>query len=505
MHGWRGLATTFASALLLCAVFAVAAFAHAELLGSKPRHGQTLERSPTRVLLTFDEGIDTGLVQLQVENAAGRRADRGEPFHPNGREELVAVRLRPRLEGTYVASYQVISEDGHPVAKRTVFLVRPPMPAQTDEEPEGGQMAPPGGGGMAQAIEESGHDSEAAGPVTDAAFRVARGLGYLAIALAIGGSVFLVVVWLPALARHAEAGPGWRAASQSFAMQLKRVMLSAVVLGLVATAVAIVLEAATAAGVSFWAALDRDSVEPVFDTQVVQAWGARLVLWLAFGWLVVLALRPRRAPVLRPAALGAEGLALRPGPSGSHRLLLMGAVLGLALTAPMAGHAGTHSPEGLLICVGTAHVLCMSVWLGGLTMLLIAVGLCRRALAARESTPLLASVVGRFSRIATVVVAVLVATGITQSIVLVGSVDALVETAYGRLVLVKVSVLILLLALGAYNQRRSLPRLRRLADGGEAPGPAARVLRRAVATEVAFLLAVLAVTSVLVVTQPPAS
>jgi copper transport protein len=138
-------------------------------------------------------------------------------------------------------------------------------------------------------------------------------------------------------------------------------------------------------------------------------------------------------------------------------------------------------------------------------MLLIALGLCGRALSARESTPLLASVVGRFSRMATVVVAVLVAAGITQSVVLVGSVDALVETAYGRLVVAKVCVLLLLLALGAYNQRQSLPRLRRLAAGGEAPGRAARVLRRAVTAEVAFLLAVLAVTSVLVATEPPAS
>jgi copper transport protein len=505
MHGWRGLGTTFTAALLVSAVFAVAAFAHAELLGSKPRQGQTLERSPSSVVLTFSEGIDTGLVQLQVEDAAGRRADRGEPFHPGGREEVVAVRLRPRLEGKYVASYRVISEDGHPVAKRTVFVVRPPKPAEKGEEPEGGQMAPPEGGGKPEAMEEGGGHADTVGPVTDAAFAVARGLGYLAIALAIGGSVFLVVVWLPALARHAGAAPGWGTASRSFVTQLKRVMVSAIALGLVATAVAIVLEAATAAGVSFWAALDADVVEPVADTQVVQAWVVRLGLWLVFGLLVLLALRPRRAPVLRRAALGAEGLALRPVASRPHRILLMGAVLGLALTAPMAGHAGTHSPEGLLICVDTAHVLCMSIWLGGLAMLLIALGLCGRALSARESTPLLASVVGRFSRMATVVVAVLVAAGITQSVVLVGSVDALVETAYGRLVVAKVCVLLLLLALGAYNQRQSLPRLRRLAAGGEAPGRAARVLRRAVTAEVAFLLAVLAVTSVLVATEPPAS
>jgi methionine-rich copper-binding protein CopC len=160
MHGWRGLGTTFAAALLVTAVFAVTAFAHAELLGSKPRQGQTLERSPSRVVLTFSEGIDTGLVQLQVEDAAGRRADLGEPFHPGGREELVAVRLKPRLEGRYVASYRVISEDGHPVAKQTAFKVRPPKPAEKGEEPEGEQMAPPEGGGTPQAMDEGGEHAD---------------------------------------------------------------------------------------------------------------------------------------------------------------------------------------------------------------------------------------------------------------------------------------------------------------------------------------------------------
>jgi copper transport protein len=500
MTGVARFAVAVMAALLASALLAGVAFAHAQLLGSKPRQGQTLERSPARVLLTFDEGIDIGFVQLRVEDARGRRADRGEPFHPAGREELVAVRLRPGLDGTYVARYRVISEDGHPVGKRTVFHVRPPAPAREKGRPEAESM-PSGGTGMPPS--EGDGDHGATGDVTQAAFAVARGAGYLAIALGIGASVFMVVVWMPALARHAGAGPDWRSASERFVGRLRRILLGAIALGLVATALAVVLEAATVAGVSFWAALDPDVVEPAFETRVVQAWSARFVLWLVLGALLLLALRPGRAPVLRRAALGAEGLAGGPLPSRAHRLLLMAALLALAVTAPMAGHAGTHSPVGLLICLDAAHVVCMSVWLGGLAMLLVAMPLVSRALASAESTPLLATVVGRFSRVATVVVGLLVATGIVQSIVLVGSVDALFQTAYGRLVLAKIAALLLLLGLGAHNQRRSLPRLRRLARGGEPPGRATLVLRRAVAVEIAFVLVVLAVTSVLVATEPP--
>jgi putative copper export protein len=70
-------------------------------------------------------------------------------------------------------------------------------------------------------------------------------------------------------------------------------------------------------------------------------------------------------------------------------------------------------------------------------------------------------------------------------------------------VLVKVALFLTLLALGAYNQRRLVPRLSALAAAGQEPGRTATVLRRSVAFEVGFALIVLAVTAVLVVTEPP--
>ena len=76
------------------------------------------------------------------------------------------------------------------------------------------------------------------------------------------------------------------------------------------------------------------------------------------------------------------------------------------------------------------------------------------------------------------------------------------ETHDGRLVLAKASLFLLLISLGAYNQRRLLPRLRQRALEGVEPGRAGALLRRAVAYEVGFALVVLSVTSVLVVTQP---
>jgi copper transport protein len=478
---------------------AATAFGHAKLERTQPRQGDRLERSPRAVVLTFNEGIDPGLVRLQVSESEGQRVDRGEPFHPGGREEVIAVRLAPDLDGTYVARFRVISEDGHPVAKRLSFRVRgADEGAQATPAPQEETPAPP----PAMPADEGEHAESEAGPVTDVSFAAARGLGYLAIALSIGGALFMFVAWLPALGRVATGRTEWEHASATFGRRLRRLVLAAVAAGLVATAMAIVLEAATAAGVSFWAALDPDVVDSVSETRPVRAWTLRVVIWLVLGAALLMTLRPHRLPVMRRAALGAAGTAIGPAPSRAQLLVLFGAAVGLALTAPLAGHAGGHTPSGLLICTDTVHVLCMSAWLGGLVTLLIALAIAARLLPARERTPIMAVVVGRFSWIARIAVAVLLTTGVIQSVALVGSFRALVDTDYGLLVLAKVALLGLLVTLGAYNQRWALPRLRRLAVAGDEPGRAAAVLRRAVAVEVGFALVVIAVTSVLVVTEP---
>jgi copper transport protein len=510
------LTTVFA--LLLSALFAATAFGHAQLLGSDPRDGQTLKRSPRTVTLTFNEGIEAEFVRLRVEDSSGRSVSRGDPFHPNDREELVAVRLEPDLEGRIVASYRVISADGHPVTKRTAFRVRPPAPPpepepEEDEPDMGGvagesdeQAGAPGAGEEEPMAPAAGQEEEEhladAGPVTDTAFAAARGLGYLAMALAIGAVAFLLLAWLPALATQAGGGADWRAASERFAKRMRRIVFAAVLLGLVITPLAIVLEAATALGISFWSAFDADAIDAVAETRVVQAWSVRWLVWLVFGVVLVMMLRPQRAPVLRQAALGATGTALGPSVPGRYVVTIFAAVVALALTAALGGHSASYSPEALLVSSDVVHVLSMSTWLGGLVMLVLALPAAARALSEAERTPLLAAAISRFSRMAMIAVSLLLLTGIIQSVVLIGSVEAIYDTAYGRLVMAKVALFLALIGLGAYNQRRLLPRLRQQALEGADPGRAAALLRRAVGFEIGFALVVLGVTSVLVVTQP---
>ena len=146
----------------------------------------------------------------------------------------------------------------------------------------------------------------------------------------------------------------------------------------------------------------------------------------------------------------------------------------LAFLPALGGHAGVQSPVAVLLPANVLHVMAMSAWLGGIAMLVLALRAATSRLDAGPRTRLLAAVVGRFSTLAGAAIAVLLASGIAQGLVEVGTVPNLVETAFGRAVLIKVVLFAGIIALGAINRRRLLPALRRAAREGATPGRTGR-------------------------------
>jgi len=278
----------------------------------------------------------------------------------------------------------------------------------------------------------------------------------------------------------------------------------AVVLGVLSGLAGIVLQGATAGGTSFWSALDPGVVREVLGTRFGRIWGLRVLVWLVLGTVLAAGASEATIPVLRPAAVGADGVAPAPFPSaGVLAALAIPAAL-LAITPALAGHATTQSPVAALFPLDVVHVLAMSVWIGGLVALLFVVPAATRCLDPPERTRLLAAVLVRFSPIALACVVALAATGVVQALIDMGwSLSALTDTPFGRAVLIKVALLVVLVGLGAVNRQRVVPGLRRLADGGEPPGAAGRLLRTTLRGEVALLVVVLGVTSALVSYAPP--
>jgi copper transport protein len=161
-----------------------------------------------------------------------------------------------------------------------------------------------------------------------------------------------------------------------------------------------------------------------------------------------------------------------------------------------------------------AHLAAMSVWLGGLVML---VGVLLRRAGDRE----LAAILPVWSSWAMMAVVVLALTGTAQAIVEVASPGRLFDTTYGRLVLVKVGLLAMVLVAAWYSRRLvRAPAARALvaAGGGSAAdelddevveetavAPPARLLRRSILVELAITGVVLAVAAARVQTPPARS
>lgn len=190
--------------------------------------------------------------------------------------------------------------------------------------------------------------------------------------------------------------------------------------------------------------------------------------------------------------------------SGADRLALrleaglLAAVAAAAMT--WAGHAAAVEPAGLTAALLDAlHLLAAGAWFGALAPLVL---LLREASAdgGQDARPFAVVAVRAFSRLALVVMTLVVLTGVANTWFQVGSIPALVGTRYGWLLLLKVSLLIPILILAQHNRSRLLPRLS--GDGDTVGRPAMSRLARFIAAEAGLALLILLITTGLSLSPP---
>jgi putative copper resistance protein D len=198
-------------------------------------------------------------------------------------------------------------------------------------------------------------------------------------------------------------------------------------------------------------------------------------------------------------AVLAIGACLAPGASWRIPAILVLSLL-LLVSLGWVGHAVMDQGPIKVVHVinQMVHLLAAGLWLGGLLPLAWLLSRARQPSSAAWIS-LARDVVPRFSRMGYVAVAALAATGAINSLLLVGHIEALIDTPYGRLLGLKILLFSVMVVLALINRFRLLPRLRR------EPEPSAPIaaLARSVLCEQALGFAVLAVVSVLG-TWPPA-
>ena len=406
------------------------------LIGTQPGNDAVVQQSPAEVVLEFNEPVDTSLGSLRVFDGQGQQVDGGEVTQPVATEVVVGIddELAP---GTYTVAWRVVSADSDPISGAFVFHVLER------------------GVGAAVSIEALTGTSEA----VDILFTAGRFFDLALLLLVVGGSVSLVGA-LPS----AEWRVRWR---------LYGILAGlAGALALVALA-NILLQGAAAGGLTFIDAFSWSLFTTVLDTRYGE------VILIQSGLA---------------AALALTALALRHS-GGRHRRALAGLTLGLsaslAVTPSFSGHASTLGALGLTSDV--VHVVSAAVWTGGLAFLLLGL-----RLAGDDRWPLATRAVPRFSTMAVLSVVALITAGVVSAYLQIRTWSGLWETEYGLLVLAKILLLLPLLALGAYNNRYAVPRLR----AGIASVLERRRFLRVTAVELGIMVAIVAVTAVLVNAEP---
>ncbi len=480
-------AASCALAAVALLAFAPRASAHAQLLGTSPASGATVPVQPREVIFQFNQSVGGTLGAVRVYDAQGTEVDNLAVSHPDGQEHWMGVGLKPHLpDGTYTATYRVVSADTHIVYGGMVFNIGHP--------------------GAAPRFTVAGLiGRNESGEITTLAFGVVRVIDYVAIALALGALVFTLLAWLPALQATAGAEPAWQRASHAGAARLTRLATLAIALGVISSVLGFLLQGANAAGVSLWSSLRGAVLQSTLDSRFGKVWGARAIDWLLLGALLAAARLAKRSPVprLAPVPLGAQGLAPTQAPSRWVLGLLALGGLYLAATPALSGHASVQSPVWAFFPSDVIHVLAASVWVGGIVCLLVALPAATRQLEAPARTGLLLATLARFSPIALAAVIALALTGVLQAYIDVRSLESLLHTTYGALILIKTGLLIALIGLGWVNRQRVIPGLERLAAAGATPGGIGVLARRTLRGESLLMLCVLGVTAALISYAPP--
>ena len=282
---------------------------------------------------------------------------------------------------------------------------------------------------LASVIETALQDSETSNAVK-VAMALMRFISYIAISIVLAGIFFLLGSDAPRKGLN------------------RAVVLAGSVLGL-STALLYLLHGMNASGGTWGQIANVSVVKDVFATQVGESLFARIVV----SFLLV-------------------SVVTRWG-----KFVAVFAFATLPFTYAFAGHAAVDSPAALTIALLALHVAAVGVWCGGLILLIFVKDI--------RTTP----IVEWFSQRAAILIAVVVATGVVQALLLMDGIGNLTKTSYGKALIAKVCVVGIMLICAAIVRRRFY-------ESGVSR------LRAVLCAEVVVGLVVLSITSGMVAASP---
>ena len=401
--------------------------AHASLDSSSPAPSTVLSQPPGEIALDFSETVEQRLASIRLFDSEQREIEVGRATRLETDPSSIVATLPLLGNGVYVVVWRVLSADGHAVTGAFPFEVGDASSGRANE--------------ILQNVVTTLDDSSSLG----IPLGIMRFATYVGAILLIG---LVVMGWGNALAASARF------------VQTMTVSLAALLIG---TAGVLFLHGAYVSGGDWSDVLNSQLVSDVVTTRLGLSLLARLVLGVLWFFVVIGA---------------ARGLAH--GSPWKNAAFLLSA--GTIATFSISGHAGAVALPVVSVASDIGHMAALSIWIGGLIALVTA---CRGLPDAEFNR-----IAQRYSRLATWAMPVTVVTGLITASRLLGGIDELTSSDYGRLLITKVSLVVLVIVFGA-GARRRLARL--------------SMFRRVVAIEVVVALAVFTVTTVMLSTSPQAA
>lgn len=440
--------------------------AHALLVRADPPVNSQVREPPAVMTLYFSEGVERRVSTVRVVNADKQRVDTGVEFDDSD-DALMRVKLTELQPGYYSVIWETLSKvDGHRIAGQyPITVLRPDgsLPPGIDPNQSG------------VAAQVSGTEAKPERVVTKWALLLAGSVVTGAVAFS----------WVVSGIQASGAEEVRQAATTNIA--------AAAAAGLCVLAIAGFADLLLQAD-SVFGSLTRFP-DVIADTR----WGER--------WVV------RNALVL-PLAIGLASF-YRQQP-GTRSQLLLAALLCLAAAYLGVQASVSHAAAGRGSFWATTsdfvHLIAASVWVGMLLQLGLLVRWTRRQLPDNRQPRIIASALSRFSLVAVAAVALLLFTGVVNSVIEVESANDLFDSGYGRTLLVKLVLIVPLLLAGALNAYLYRPEAVEEAERLERhPGMTSgwpelgASLSRTVRIEAALAAAVLLAVAVLVQVAPPRS
>lgn len=400
--------------------------AHARLVRSSPAANAVLSTPPDRITLWFSERPELHFTSVQLLDSAGRAIPLAAPVAEANSSAVSLLINGPLNAGRYTVVWRTAAADGHASNGKFTFSVTGSAAASpaAAEPPAVPPAAAPGSATVRIDTAARRIPNSLVQPGEQPRMTTAARWAELIGALTLIGAIIVRLVVVPRADVPAEA---FSDASD----RLRRLATAALTLFVVGTLMRLAAESTLI--MNDGASRLRTMLIVARDTRWGHGWaigaGGAVVAYVGlfaarrrmFGWIV--------------AAVGS---------------------VTVCLSEALTGHAAASTHSALAVATDVTHVLAAGGWIGGLAALLLSVFPALASLDQARQTQAGSRLVRSYHASALECVLLVVISAAIAAWLRLPTVDALWTSTYGRTLVIKFCVVLVLLAFGWYHWRSAV-------------------------------------------------